>query len=50
MSLSVRGPLGVASLPLSFSALHLFFRYCECLAYGIVEAFGFGFARDGRSG
>ena len=41
MSLSVRGTLGVSSLPLSFPALHLFFGNGEHLADGVMEAFGF---------
>ncbi len=49
-SLSVRGPLGVSSLPLSFSALHLLFRDGKHLANGIVEAFGFGLTGDRRGG
>jgi len=50
MSLSVRGPLGMRFLPFGLSALHLLFRDGERLADGIIEAFGFGVARDWRGG
>ena len=40
------GFLAVGLLPFGFSALHFFFGDCEDLADGIVEAFGFGPARD----
>lgn len=40
--------LALCLLPFGFSALHFFFGDGERLAHGVVEAFGFRVAGDGR--
>ena len=50
MSFTVRGPLGVSSLPFSLAALHFIFRDGERFTDGVVEAFGFGVAGNAWGG
>ncbi len=42
------GWFGLRLLPFGLPALHLLFRHGERLADGVVEAFSFGLAGNGR--